>query len=129
MIPAIGFWSSFCVTLALLVTSLVSGLRGGRRVHLVTGPLTLVMLFVTIACTKILIRDYAFPEPQLSFHLKFAITAAVAALPVLLTGLWFLRCPRARLWHRIAVWTFVVTALSATGTGIWLFSYATLKAD
>lgn len=125
---AVGFWISFAVTLGLLVTSLISGLRGGRRVHLVTGPLTLVMLGITIACTKILIRNYEFPPEQLSFHLKFSITATCAALPVLLTGLWLWKCPAARVWHRIAVYSFVVLALLATGTGIWLFGYATLKA-
>jgi hypothetical protein len=125
---AVGFWISFAVTLGLLVTSLVSGIRGGRRVHLVTGPLTLVMLGITIACTKILIRNYEFPAEQLRFHLKFSITATCAAVPVLLTGIWLWRSPAARLWHRLAVWTFVVLALTATGTGIWLFGYATLKA-
>jgi len=125
---AIGFWIAFVATVLLLVVSLVAGLRGRRRLHLVTGPLTIAMLAVTVVATKDLIASYSFPPDDLRFHLRFAITAGAAALPVVATGVWLWRQPRARRWHRLAVWTFVVLTVVATSTGVWLFSRATLKA-
>jgi len=124
---AIGFWCAFAATVLLLVVSLVAGLRRRRRLHLVTGPLTLAMLAVTVAATKDLIANYSFPPDDLRFHLRFAITAGASALPVAATGIWLWRQPRARRWHRLAVWTFVVLTVVATCTGIWLFGRATLK--
>ncbi|MGE3173140.1 MAG: hypothetical protein AB7O97_10990 [Planctomycetota bacterium] len=116
-----SFWISFGTTLALLATALVSGLRGGRRLHLVAGPLTLVSLAVTVVLTEQLMRGYRFPEQALRVHLWFAKAGGALALPVLLTGIWLWRRPAARRWHLAAVLAFVVGALLATGTGVWMF--------
>lgn len=123
----LGFWIGFALTLVALVVSLVSGFRRKRRLHLVTGPLTLVLLAVTVVLTEQLMRNYTFPEESLRFHLHFAKAGGLCAVPVLLTGLWLWRNPRARLWHRLAVVVFVVAALLATGTGLWLFQQGTAK--
>lgn len=122
---AIGFWTAFVATVALLATSLLAGMLGWRRVHLWTGPLTMVALTVAIVCTEQLMRGYTFPAAALQFHLVFAKAAALLALPVIGTGLWLWRRPSARRWHRAAVWSFVALALAATGTGVWLFLQGT----
>ena len=119
--PTLGFWLAFATTVALLVVSLVSGLLGRRRVHLVTGPLTIVMLAVAVLMTEQLMRGYAFPVEEMKIHLMIAKTAAALALVVVATGIWLWRRPAARRWHQIAVWAFVVLTLVATGTGIWVF--------
>jgi hypothetical protein len=117
----LGFWLSFAATLLLLVIALVSGWRGRRRVHLVAGPLALVLLAIAIVCTEQLMRNYRFPEAALRFHLVFAKTGGLLALPVVVTGVWLWRRPAARPWHRRAVWLFLLGAVAATSTGIWLF--------
>ena len=71
---------------------------------------------------------YAFPEPALRFHLIFAKSAGLLAIPVIVTGIWFWRRPAARNWHRTAVWLFVLATLVATATGFWMFAQGELKA-
>lgn len=119
--PTFGFWLAFATTVVLLVVSLVSGLLGRRRVHLVTGPLTMVMLGVAVLLTEQLMRGYRFPVEEMKIHLMIAKTAAALGLVVVATGVWLWRRPTARRWHKLAVWLFVVLTLVATGTGIWVF--------
>lgn len=121
------FWTAFVATVALIVVSLISGYRGGRRVHLITGPLTLVALVFAVMQTEALMRRYDFPQDELNTHLIFAKFGGAMALPVLLTGIWLWRRPQARVWHRIAVWLWLLGVLAATGTGLWIFTLATPK--
>ncbi len=123
--PTLGFWLSFTATLVALAVAVVSGRRGGRRVHLVAGPLAIVLLVVAILCTEELMRSYRFPEAALHFHLWFAKAGGLLALPVVISGLLLVRRPSVRRWHRLAVFAFVVGALLATGTGLWLFGQGT----
>jgi glucan phosphoethanolaminetransferase (alkaline phosphatase superfamily) len=124
MPTTVPFWCSLAATLLLLVVSLWSGLRGRRRLHLVTGPLTMVALTAAVLFTEELVRRYRFAPADLEFHLYFAKTAAGLAVAVVVTGIWLFRRPAARAWHRLAVFLFVVVAVTATGTGIWLFTRA-----
>jgi len=119
--PALGFWVAFVATVIGLAVSLVSGLLGRRRVHLLAGPVTMVLLFIAVWMTEQLMRGYEFPEEQMAVHLIFAKAAAVLSLLVVGTGIWLWRRPAARRWHRYAVWSFVTTTLIATATGIWVF--------
>jgi hypothetical protein len=121
------FWIAFTCTVALLVASLVSGWLRRRRVHLVTGPLTMVLLAVTVVLTEELMRRYDFPADALRFHLWFAKAGGLLALPVAATGVWLWRDPRARRWHRTAVLVWLVSVLAATSTGLWLFAQGTAK--
>lgn len=127
MESTVGFWLSFVATLLLLATALVSGLRGRRRLHLWAGPLAIVALVVAILFTEELMRRYQFPEDSLRFHLWFAKAGGLLALPVVVTGIGLWRRPTWRRWHRLAVFAFVVAALLATGTGLWLFGQGTPK--
>lgn len=119
------FWVSFGATLALAALAIWSGFGGGRRVHLVAGPATMVLLTVTILLTERFARARAFPEAEMGIHLWFAKTAALLALPVIATGILTARRPTWRKRHRIAVLLFLLAVVIATATGIWVFSLST----
>ncbi|MCA8964212.1 MAG: hypothetical protein H6838_04715 [Planctomycetes bacterium] len=128
MYSTLLFWSAFGATVLLIVLSLVSGYRRKRRFHLVTGPLTMVALVFAVIETEALMRRYDFPREALDTHLIFAKAGGLMALPVIATGIWLWRNPRVRFWHRLAVWLWLLSVLTATGTGLWIFELATPKA-
>ena len=120
-----AFWPSFVTTLACLVGTLWTGFRGRRRPHLVLALLTVALLTVTVLLTEALLRAVEFPKREMTIHLGFAKTAAGLVVPVILTGAltWFRRG-----WlrvHLVCVVLFVLAALVATGTGIWVYALAT----
>lgn len=128
MPPTLPFWCSFVATVLLLVAALFTGFLRRRRLHLWLGPLTMAMLAVTIVLTEELASAYEFPAEVKATHLMFAKAGGLLALPVILTGVWLWRDPRARLWHRVAVLLWLAIVLTATGTGLWMFSQGTLRA-
>lgn len=121
------FWIAFVVTVVLMVAALVTGWTRRRRPHLWLGPLTMVSLTVTIVLTEELMRRYEFPADVLRTHLWFAKAGGLLALPVIVTGLWLWQRPSARRWHRVAVYVWLVSVLTATGTGLWMFSQGVLR--
>lgn len=127
MPPTLPFWIAFVTTVLLMVGALVSGLLRQRRYHLLLGPLTMVSLGVAIWLTEELARQYDFPAEVKRTHLLIAKTGGLLALPVILTGIWLWRSERARVWHRVSVYLWIVAVLSATGSGLWMFSTGTLK--
>ena len=128
MPPTLPFWIAFVTTVLLLVAALFTGWTRRRRPHLFVGPATIVALTVTIVLTEQLVRRYEFPADELAFHLIFAKAGGLLALPVVATGIWLWRSERARIWHRIAVVLWLLTVLTATGTGLWMFGLGELKA-
>lgn len=128
MPPAVSFWIALAVTVGLIVASLVTGLRRRRRLHLWLGPLTIVMLVVTVVLTEQLASRYDFPADVKAVHMPCAKVGGLMALPVVLTGLWLWRSPRARRWHRLAVYAWLLAVLVAAATGIWMFAHGTLRA-
>lgn len=122
---AAGFWIAFVVTVVLLVVSLVSGFCGRRRLHLWTGPGTIVGLVVAVVLTEQLVQRYEFPPEMAALHLPIAFGAGLLAVPVVGTGIWTWRDPSVRPWHRLAVFVFVGATLAAAGTGLWMFAHAT----
>lgn len=128
MPPTLSFWIAFVTTVLLLVASLTTGATRRRRLHLWLGPATIVSLGVAIVLTEQLLRNYSFRPDELAFHLVFAKAGGLLALPVIVTGIWLARSERARRYHRVAVIVWVVSVLSATGTGLWMFSHGVLKA-
>ena len=121
------FWIALVVTVLLIVMALIAGMQGKRKIHLWLGPLAIVSLAIAIVLTENLMRNYTFPAEELAFHLVFAKAGGLLALPVVVTGIWLFRSERARSWHRIAVWVWLVSVLIATGTGLWMFDLGTLK--
>ena len=128
MPTTVPFWISFVVTVVLIAVALVTGFLHKRRPHLVLGPLTMVSLGVAITLTEELMRCYEFPADIKATHLIFAKAGGLLGLPVILTGIWLWRSPRARRWHLAAVILWLVGVLTATGTGLWMFSHGTLRA-
>lgn len=127
LMSTLPFWIAFVVTVVAMVAALVTGLTRRRRLHLWLGPVTMVSLAITIVLTEELMGRYRFPPEALRFHLWFAKGAALLALPVIGTGIWLWRRPAARVWHRAAVWVWIVSVLVATGTGLWMFGQGTLR--
>jgi hypothetical protein len=127
MPSTVPFWIAFAATIVLLVAALFTGFTRRRRVHLWLGPLTMAALAITIVLTEQLMRSYDFPLDELAFHLHFAKAGAMLALPVIVTGVWLWRSERARRWHRACVLVWLLAALLATGTGLWLFGLGTAK--
>lgn len=127
MPPTLPFWIAFVTTVLLMVSALLSGLLRRRRYHLMLGPLTMVSLGVAIWLTEELARQYDFPADVKRIHLWIAKTGGLLALPVILTGIWLWCSERARIWHRVSVYLWVVAVLTATGSGLWMFSTGTLK--
>lgn len=125
----VPFWISLLATVLLLVAAMATGLLRRRRPHLWLGPLTIVSLAITIVLTEQLVRRYEFPPDVLRLHLWWAKAGGVLALPVVATGLWLWRQPRARGWHKVAVYVWLVSVLAATGTGLWMFAHGTLRSD
>lgn len=125
MSSTLPFWIGLAATVALLLATLVSGLRRQRRLHLVTGPLTVGALAWTIVLTERLLANYTFPEAAKAIHLPCAKAGGLLVLPVVATGVWLLFAPAARRWHRAAVWLWLVSVLLATSTGIWMFLQGT----
>lgn len=128
MSPTLPFWIAFVVTVGLIGSALFTGWTRRRALHLWLGPLAMVALAITIVLTEELMRRYQFPERALTIHLYFAKAGGLLALPVVATGLWLWRSGRARKWHRLCVFVWLVTVLLATGTGLWMFGQGTLRA-
>ncbi len=127
MPPTLPFWIAFAATVVFMVGALVSGLRRQRRYHLVLGPLTMVALAIAIVLTEELASHYDFPADIKHTHLMIAKTGGLLALPVIVTGLWLWRSESARGWHRACVYLWIVAVLSATASGLWMFSAGTPK--
>ncbi|MFN6193691.1 MAG: hypothetical protein ACK5BN_07710, partial [Planctomycetota bacterium] len=100
MSSTLPFWIGLAATVALVLATLVSGLRRQRRVHLVTGPLTVGALAWTIVLTERLLANYTFPESAKAIHLPCAKAGGLLVLPVVATGVWLLFAPAARRWRR-----------------------------
>lgn len=123
----VPFWISFVTTVVVMAAALATGWKRQRGPHMVLGILTMVSLGVTIWLTEELVRSYDFPADVKRTHLWFAKTGGLLALPVIVTGVALWRTEKARRWHKIAVYVWIVSVLTATGTGLWMFSQGTLR--
>jgi hypothetical protein len=121
------FWVFFSLTLLGLAAAMVTGLRGPRRVHLVLGPACVVLLTLTIVEAERMTGNRSFPRDEMAIHLWFAKTAAALMLPVIVTGVVLWRTARWRRAHFWCVIAFLVMAVTASGTGIWVYSMSTPK--
>lgn len=121
----VWFWIVFPITLALLSVALWTGRRKRRRVHLLLAPLSMVFLGLAILLAVRMGQTRDFPAAEMRIHRAIAVTAALLALPVILSGLALFRSPSWRRVHRICVTLFLVAAVAASATGIWVFSMST----
>jgi uncharacterized membrane protein YozB (DUF420 family) len=125
MSSTVPFWTAFIVTVLLLVVALFTGFTRRRKAHLWLGPLTIISLACTILVVERLSSHYTFQPEELAFHLIFAKAGGLMAIPVVVTGIWLWRSERARKWHRIMVYLWLASVVTATGTGLWMFSHGT----
>jgi len=127
MPSTVPFWIAFVVTVVLIVAALITGFTRKRKAHLWTGPLTIVAMTIAIILTEQLMSNYEFPKDELAIHLVFAKAGGLLAIPVAATGIWLWRNEKARMWHRVSVFLWLASVLTATGTGLWMFALGTLK--
>ena len=116
------FWTFFPLTALALVLALLSGLHRRRRRHLWLGPVSLVLLAVTILLAERMASLRQFPPDEMRVHLWFAKTGAFLAIPVVITGAVLFFRPRWRRAHFVTVILFLCAVVVATGTGLWVFS-------
>ena len=116
------FWTLFPATLVLLIGALWSGRTGRRRLHLRLAPLAMVFLALAIWMAVRMGQARVFPEQEMGIHRLIAILAAVLVAPVIGSGIALSRSGKWRRLHRVCVTVFMIAALAATGTGIWVFS-------
>ncbi|MEM7200326.1 MAG: hypothetical protein AAF628_08685 [Planctomycetota bacterium] len=115
------FWVSFAVTGAGAAVATTAGWRRQRRLHLWTGPSTLLVLFVTVLLAERLAGEREFPDYAMRIHLPCAKTAGLLAIGVALTGVVLWRSGRGRVAHRVCVLLFLLGVVVATATGCWAF--------
>jgi hypothetical protein len=123
----VWFWIVFPITLVMLSGALWTGRTKRRRVHLRLAPLSMVFLAVSIFFAVRMGQLRNFPPDEMRIHRAIAVTAALLALPVILSGVALFRSPSWRRVHRIAVTLFLVAALAASATGVWVFSLSTAR--
>ena len=121
------FWIFFPLTLAALVATVITGVRHRRRPHLILAPASVVLLAITIVFAERMGAERTFPPEEMAIHLWFAKAATLLVLLVAGSGVCYLRTPRARWPHRIAVGLFLVAAVIASATGVWVFGLSTPK--
>lgn len=125
MVSVPTFWISFVITLALLAGTVWTGFRGRRTLHATLAVLTVVLLTITVLLTEALLRAVVFPAREMGIHLLFAKSGAALVLPVAVTGILTWRTRSWRRVHLACVVLFLLVAVTATGTGIWVYSLAT----
>lgn len=127
MPSTVPFWIAFAVTVLMIGMALVTGFGRKRKAHLWLGPLTIVAMAIAIVLTEQLMSNYTFPADELAVHLVFAKAGGLMAIPVAITGIWLWRSEKARVWHRVLVFLWLASVLTATGTGLWMFALGTPK--
>ena len=121
------FWISFAITLLLVGGTVFTGLSHRRRVHVGFALCTVASLIGTIVLAERLGAARNFPAAEMRVHLWFAKSAALAVVPVVLTGVALWRWRRARWAHRAAVALFLLLTVIATATGTWAYGLSTPK--
>ena len=110
------------LTLSLLAGAVATGLRARRRIHLTLVSCTVLSLAVTIFFAGRLGRLYDLEAAGwiTPVHLSIARLCTAAYLLPFGTGLWTLRHPEGRPWHRRAAFFVVGLTVLTAATGTWM---------
>lgn len=131
MTPLVGFLVFLAVTLALLGGVVATGLRAQRRKHIPLVVLTVAALLTTIYYAEQLGKTLDLEAAGWIYpvHLKLAVTATVAYLLPVVTGVMTIRNAKHRKLHgRVAFAVITLTVLTAI-TGTWMVIAAPPLAD
>ncbi len=119
------FLANLALTVALVVLSLVTGVRRARSAHYRAVSATVLSLVLAIVQAELFGRGYEFEHSRLTIHLAFAF-AALASMPgVAWSGIRLARDDGYRAAHRRWVYGFVLLTLLAVLTAGWMFLTAT----
>ena len=128
MLISITFFAALVLTLVGILFTVLAGRRADRPAHVKWALSTVSLLVLTIVLALVLGRYRDFPEEQMGIHKIFARTGGLMVLPVAFTGLMLWRRPGWRTAHKVCVYLFILVAVIAAGTGVWVFSLSTPKA-
>lgn len=118
------FALSVAVTVALLACTIFTGLTARRRAHYPFAVATVIGLAIAIYQARIYGEAFVIPGDRLRIHLGFAFTALGLLPPAVVTGVLLIRRARVRVWHRVFVWSFVVTTVVAMACALWMLEGA-----
>ncbi len=122
------FLANLALTVALLVWSIVTGVRRARKLHYRVVAATVLALVLAIVQAELFGRGYDFEPLRLRIHLGFAFAALLSMPGVTWSGIQLARKVRPRKHHRHWVTAFVVLTVLSVATAGWMFLTATPKA-
>lgn len=125
MFETVMFFVFLGLTVLGIVSTLFLGLKKRRRAHLTSAVSTTVLLVITVVFALMLGKVRDFPPDEMAFHKIFSHASAYSLLAVAITGMGLWRAPSWRWLHRICIAVFLLSALTATCTGLWVFSLST----
>ncbi len=107
-------------TVVAIVLTVLAGLRKRRRAHLVRAITTVVLLAITIYFAYQMDTERVFPVEEMKIHRIFSRSIACIVPLLVFTGAMLWRRPGWRPAHRLFIVLFLVDALCAAVTGIWV---------
>ena len=125
MFETVMFFVFLGLTVVGIAGTLFYGLKKRRRIHLISALSTVVLLAVTVVFAYMLGEVRDFPPEEMAFHKIFSHSSTYSLLAVALTGVKLWRSPSWRWAHRVCIAVFLLSALTATCTGLWVFWLST----
>src|SRR5690606_39616143 len=104
-----------------------SGLRRQRRRHVLRALITVLLLGITVWAAFGLSAVRDFPADEMAIHKVFSRGGGLMVFPLAFTGLMLWRRPAWRRAHQVCIGLFLVLALGATVTGVWVLVLSTPK--
>ena len=124
----IGFLVSLGLTVVLIALTLQSGIGGRRRAHLARALTTVGLLAVTVVFAFLMAEyERLFVPEKMRVHRMFSMTVAFVVPAVALTGAMLWKRPGWRWPHKICIGVFLLAALGAAVTGVWVLWTSTAK--
>jgi hypothetical protein len=127
MFETSGFLLFLSLTVVGVVMTLVSGLQKRRRPHIVRAVVTVALLAVTILFAFLMAGVRVFPAREMAIHRVFSVSVAVLVPLVAASGILLARRPTLRWPHRACVSAFLVMAVGALVTGVWVLWLSSLR--
>jgi hypothetical protein len=115
------------LTVLFLLGVAITGFRARRRLHLTLVGVTFACLATTIVFALRLGKLYDLEAAGwiTPVHLTLARICAVAFLLPIVTGLWTIRRPEKRAYHRRVAYLVLILTIASAVTGTWMILRAT----
>jgi hypothetical protein len=123
-------WFLICLGLTVLaiVATVVAGRQAERHRHLRRALTTIVLLGLTVVFAVLMARhERTFPDDVMRIHRVFSISVSCILPLVAISGIMLWTRPEWRRVHRVCVAAFLLAALGASLTGVWMLSLSELR--